>query len=238
MATTATMIQSSARCAMMTPRTHRGSAGRGTKTELQRPCCRVRAAIIGGEEDRDNRGKNAIATTTTTTSQQTSRRGALGGLIATPLVLPGILSAASVMSASAGPASAAAASELESEITSKVFFDFAVDSKPVGRVVVGVFGKANPVAAARFASLAVGVQGLSYKRTEVNAVEYNGKEGGSGCAQAPFVFTTPRYQLYNSLGGGRRCIFLLLSLQPTTTASTQPFTFEGNSARRPCVKHE
>jgi peptidyl-prolyl cis-trans isomerase B (cyclophilin B) len=38
--------------------------------------------------------------------------------------------------------------------------------------VVGIFGDANPVAASRFAALAVGIQGLGYKRTEINAVEY------------------------------------------------------------------
>ena len=113
----------------------------------------------------------------TTTAPRSSRRDALGGLIATPLVLPGILSSASFVAASAGPASAAS-EELESEVTSKVFFDFAVDGQPVGRVVVGVFGKANPIAAARFATLAKGVQGLSYKRTEVNAVDYNGRAQG------------------------------------------------------------
>lgn len=126
--------------------------------------------------------EDAATTTTTSTegaavttpAHRRSRRSALGGLLATPLALPGILSSASFASASAGPASAA---ELEAEVTSKVFFDFAVDARPVGRVVVGVFGRANPVAAARFVSLAVGVQGLSYKRTEINAVEYNEEDG-------------------------------------------------------------
>ena len=58
-----------------------------------------------------------------------------------------------------------------------MFFDFAVDAQPAGRVVVGVFGDANPIAAARFAALARGVQGLGYRRTQVDAVEYN-EDGG------------------------------------------------------------
>ena len=54
-----------------------------------------------------------------------------------------------------------------------MFFDFAVDAEPLGRVVVGVYGDASPISAARFEALARGVQGLGYKRTQVDAVEYD-----------------------------------------------------------------
>ena len=59
------------------------------------------------------------------------------------------------------------------EITAEAFFDLAVDAEFFGRVVVGVYGDANPVAAARFLALAEGVQGLGYKRTQIDAVEYD-----------------------------------------------------------------
>jgi peptidyl-prolyl cis-trans isomerase B (cyclophilin B) len=39
--------------------------------------------------------------------------------------------------------------------------------------VVGVYGDANPIAAARFLALAEGVQGLGYRRTQIDAVEYD-----------------------------------------------------------------
>jgi peptidyl-prolyl cis-trans isomerase B (cyclophilin B) len=39
--------------------------------------------------------------------------------------------------------------------------------------VVGVYGDANPIAAARFLALAEGIQGLGYRRTQIDAVEYD-----------------------------------------------------------------
>lgn len=58
-------------------------------------------------------------------------------------------------------------------ITAEAFFDLAVDAESFGRVVVGVYGEANPIAAARFLALAEGVQGLGYRRTQIDAVEYD-----------------------------------------------------------------
>jgi hypothetical protein len=156
MSTAALQLQCASSAATTTR--HR-SIARGGKTKPLRRCVQVKAN--GGDRARDENENNAAP------HQSSSRRSALGSLLATPLILPSILSssAAAVLSAaSVGPASAAEL-ELEAEVTSKVFFDFAVDAQPVGRVVVGVFGKANPVGAARFESLAKGVQGLSYKRT-------------------------------------------------------------------------
>lgn len=182
------ILHTSAQCALAMSKTRR-SIERGNKARLprRRHWCvsRASSSSVGGREDQDGVVSAAGDDDAKTTAHRSSRRIALGGLITAPMVLPGIISSASLVSASAGPASAA--SELESEVTSKVFFDFAVDGQPVGRVVVGVFGKANPVAAARFATLAKGVQGLSYKRTEVNAIEYNGR----GKRQTTTATTSP-----------------------------------------------
>jgi peptidyl-prolyl cis-trans isomerase B (cyclophilin B) len=66
-----------------------------------------------------------------------------------------------------------AAAVPQPSITAEAFFDMAVDAEFVGRVVVGVYGDANPIAAARFLALAEGVQGLGYRRTQIDAVEYD-----------------------------------------------------------------
>ena len=81
----------------------------------------------------------------------------------------------------------ALASELEANVTDKVFFDLAIDSVPAGRVVVGVFGDASPIAAARFKALALGIQGLGYRRSEINAVEYEEENG----ADTPLFIADP-----------------------------------------------
>ena len=81
----------------------------------------------------------------------------------------------------------ALASELEANVTDKVFFDLAIDSVPAGRVVVGVFGDASPIAAARFKALAQGIQGLGYRRSEINAVEYEEENG----ADTPLFIADP-----------------------------------------------
>ena len=81
----------------------------------------------------------------------------------------------------------ALASELEAKVTDKVFFDLAIDSEPAGRVVVGVFGDASPIAAARFKALAQGIQGLGYRRSEINAVEYEEENG----ADTPLFIADP-----------------------------------------------
>lgn len=66
-----------------------------------------------------------------------------------------------------------AAAVPQPSITAEAFFDIAVDAEFIGRVVVGVYGDANPIAAARFLALAEGVQGLGYRRTQIDAVEYD-----------------------------------------------------------------
>ena len=81
---------------------------------------------------------------------------------------------ANVSAAAANEAIGCVASAVpEPSITAEAFFDLAVDAEPVGRVVVGVYGDLNPISAARFLALAEGVQGLGYKRTQIDAVEYD-----------------------------------------------------------------
>ena len=107
---------------------------------------------------------------TTSSSYRPSRRGAL---LSASLASPGCAFLAGLGAPAAFPGSARAASPPPPSITSEVFFDFAVDAEPLGRVVVGVYGDASPISAARFEALARGVQGLGYKRTQVDAVEYD-----------------------------------------------------------------
>lgn len=48
----------------------------------------------------------------------------------------------------------------------KAFLDVSIDGEPAGRIVVGLYGGEAPVGAARFASLATGAAGISYRRKE------------------------------------------------------------------------
>ena len=51
------------------------------------------------------------------------------------------------------PASAAAGADGSPAVTQKVYFDLAVQGKPAGRVVLGLFGDQVPKTAANFAAL-------------------------------------------------------------------------------------
>ncbi|CAI5977519.1 unnamed protein product [Closterium sp. NIES-65] len=64
-------------------------------------------------------------------------------------------------------------------VTEKVFLDIAVDGAPVGRLVIGVYGKAAPVGAARFAQLAKGVAGVSYRRKDFLRLTDSYVQGGA-----------------------------------------------------------
>mmetsp|Transcript_41952 Transcript_41952/g.99505 ORF Transcript_41952/g.99505 Transcript_41952/m.99505 type:complete len:303 (+) Transcript_41952:132-1040(+) len=51
----------------------------------------------------------------------------------------------------------------------KVYFDFSIDGKPAGRVIIQVFSGLG-VAGERFTDLAIGKMGVGYRRTKVDAV--------------------------------------------------------------------
>ncbi|KAI0524027.1 hypothetical protein KFK09_003391 [Dendrobium nobile] len=51
-------------------------------------------------------------------------------------------------------------------VTSKAFLDISIAGKPAGRIIIGLFGAASPAAATRFASLASGSAGVSFRRKE------------------------------------------------------------------------
>ena len=149
---------------------HAAVASRAAPTPRRAPA-RRHAVRASASRDADRAPDDPTSSSPPAPAPAPSRRRALAAAAAAPF-LPGVLAAASALSAP--PSALAAASPA---VTSKVFFDFAVDAEPAGRVVVGVFGDANPIAAARFAALARGVQGLGYRRTQVDAVEYN-EDGG------------------------------------------------------------
>ncbi|XP_050236869.1 peptidyl-prolyl cis-trans isomerase CYP26-2, chloroplastic [Mercurialis annua] len=50
--------------------------------------------------------------------------------------------------------------------TKKAFLDISVDGKPVGRIVIGLYGESTPAGAARFSSLVSGTAGITYRRKE------------------------------------------------------------------------
>ncbi|KAI5074500.1 hypothetical protein GOP47_0010461 [Adiantum capillus-veneris] len=55
-------------------------------------------------------------------------------------------------------------------ISDKVFFDISIDREPVGRIVVGLFNEDVPVGAKRFADIAVGSRGISYRKKEFERI--------------------------------------------------------------------
>lgn len=54
----------------------------------------------------------------------------------------------------------------DKRVTKKAFLDISIDGKPVGRIVVGLYGNDAPIGAARFSNLVSGRAGISYRRKE------------------------------------------------------------------------
>jgi len=56
-------------------------------------------------------------------------------------------------------------------VTSKVFLDISIGGRPIGRVVVGLFGRTSPVTVKNYESIAAGtVNGFSYKGSTFHRV--------------------------------------------------------------------
>lgn len=58
-------------------------------------------------------------------------------------------------------------------ITKRVFLDVAIEGRPIGQIVIGLYGDAVPVGAQRFAELAVGQRGIGYRRKEFYKIAKN-----------------------------------------------------------------
>lgn len=58
------------------------------------------------------------------------------------------------------------------EVTNKVYFDIAVNDKPLGRIVIGLFGKTVPLTASNFLALSTGSnkKHLSYKGSKFHRI--------------------------------------------------------------------
>ena len=135
----------------------------------------VPSHVVPASARRTSRLRTARATRVTTRAARSesadtpipSRRDALlaAAALACTSTLPSVAStqvASEVLSLASTPT-----------ITEEAFFDLAIDGEYFGKVVVGVYGDVNKIAAARFLALANGVQGLGYKRTQIDAVEYD-----------------------------------------------------------------
>ena len=110
------------------------------------------------EGNRSSPADNNVDTTATTSS----RRALLASsLVALPLAIT-----------AASPSTAAAAATGDGAIT-RVFFDMEVDRQPFGRIVIAIDGAASGarIGAQRFVDLAVGIEGVSYRRTKFELLQ-------------------------------------------------------------------
>lgn len=58
-------------------------------------------------------------------------------------------------------------------ITKKVFLDVAIEGRPIGQIVIGLYGDTVPVGAQRFAELTAGQRGIGYRRKEFYKIAKN-----------------------------------------------------------------
>lgn len=54
----------------------------------------------------------------------------------------------------------------EQSLTNRAFLDVAVDGKPIGRIVIGLYGERAPFGTSTFSDLVSGAAGISYRRKE------------------------------------------------------------------------